>query len=104
MKKLPKIEITELFLAKKNWKEIFVGTLTRDRYEDGSEQIYAEIPVNEFIINATAPNKDELGDKLDDMVKLILDHNIMDIEEKAMFPTTLVDKYGINEIVKFYVN
>ena len=104
MKKLPKIEITELFMAKADWHRTFVGTLTRDRYEDGSEDIYAEIPVNDYIINATAPNKKELGKKLDDIVILILDHNIMEMEEKAMFPTKLADKYGIDPIIKFNLN
>lgn len=104
MKKLPKIEITELFMAKADWNRTFVGTITRDRYVDGSEKIHATVPVNDYIIKATASNKKELGDNLDDIVKLILDHNIMAMEEKAMFPTVLADKFGIDPIIKFNLN
>jgi hypothetical protein len=76
MEKKMKIEITEIFMAKagKNgWDRCFHGTIRRERDVDGNPVVYGKIKVNDGYIYATAKDQWELGEKLDDMVLMILD-------------------------------
>lgn len=120
MKKLPRIEITELFMAKKNWNTTFIGTVTRDRYDDGSQIICGKIPVNDCMVVAQATNDDDLGKNLDDIVTLILDHNLhgrngnprwfcleslSDIMGEQLFGSTSKEAVKIvNDLCMFYLD
>lgn len=101
---MPRIEITELFLAKADWNRTYVGTITRDKFDDGSMIVHGTIPVEKNIIIATANNDKELGKKLDELVVLILDHDIMELKPKILFNPHLLGEYGSNEIAMFNVN
>ncbi|MCA1756272.1 MAG: hypothetical protein LC649_02295 [Bacteroidales bacterium] len=86
MDKSPKIEITELFMAKageKGWDRCFYGTIRRATDALGNPVVYGKIKVNDGYIIASASTQDELGKKLDEMVLLILDHNIQSMAGNA---------------------
>lgn len=88
MKKQLKVEITELFMAKADWKRCFHGTIKREKDENGNLVLSGKIYVktdrfNEVIFAKVCdPTKkprdlqDQLGEQLDNMVKLILDHGL----------------------------
>jgi len=79
MRKEIKIQITEIFMAKagKNgWDRCFHGTIRRERDADGNPVVFGKIKVNDTIIEASAKDQWELGEKLDDMVLMILDNNL----------------------------
>lgn len=80
-----KIEITELFMAKcgkgnKGFDMCFHGTIRRERDIEDNPIIYGKIKVNDGHIYATGKDQWELGNKLDELVILIikygLHHNI----------------------------
>jgi len=101
MKKLPKIEITELFLAKKNWQTTFIGTVTRDIYDDGTTCAHGMIPVNDGIIYAEGKSDDELSEKLDSLVILVLDYKIHSFKGKI---DNLKKKDDDSKGIDFYLN
>jgi len=57
----------------------FHGTIRREHDENGNPIVYGKIKVNDCIIYASAPDQWELGDKLDEMVLLILDYDLHNI-------------------------
>ena len=73
------IEITELFMAKAGkhgWDRCFHGTIRRETDENGNPVVYGKIKVNDCYIVAQASDQWELGDRLDEMVLLVLDKGI----------------------------
>lgn len=71
-KKLPPLQITELFLVKSNWRKIFVGEIKREKTEDG-EICRGTVVVNEGKIWSRGESQDELGKNLDDICIMKLD-------------------------------
>ena len=68
------VGVQELFLAKagkKGWDKCFHGTLDR-RTDENGEILHGKIKVNDRIIQASARTKDELGEKLDELVLVAL--------------------------------
>jgi len=90
-----KIEITELFMAKagrKGWERCFHGTIKRDFDSDGNPVVYGKIKVKDGYIYATASDQWELGEKLDEIVLLILDYDLHKTASKnAGNPVTGLD-------------
>jgi hypothetical protein len=81
MKKEIKVEITELFMAKaglgnKGFDRCFHGTIRRERDAEGNPVVYGKIKVNDGYIYAKAENQWILGDKLDQMIIMILDNGL----------------------------
>jgi hypothetical protein len=76
MKKLPTIEISELFLVKADWNRTFVGQIIRKTDEDGLSINLGNVTVNEGKIWSKAETQEELGNNLDDICTLKLDHNL----------------------------
>ncbi|MCB8999323.1 MAG: hypothetical protein H6540_04545 [Bacteroidales bacterium] len=73
MEKSPKIEITELFMAKagkKGWDRCFHGTIKRETNSDGNTIVYGRL---RFMMAVASAKIWELGDLLDDMVLIVLD-------------------------------
>ena len=73
-KPVTQVGIQELFMAKagKNgWDKCFKGTLNR-RTDEHGEILHGRINVNDRIIEASARTKDELGEKLDELVLIAL--------------------------------
>lgn len=101
---MPRIEITELFLAKADWKRTYVGTVTRDMLDNGSIIVHGKIPVEGCVIEATATNDKDLGKKLDELVVLILDHKIMEMKPRIIAYPYLIDKYGDCDMMDFCLN
>jgi len=71
------IEITEIFMAKAgkgkdSWDQCFHGTIKRSTDKNGNPIVYGKIKVNDQIIEATAKDQWELGEKLDEMVLFAL--------------------------------
>lgn len=77
-KKNSNIEITELFMAKagNDWSRCFHGKIRRETDATGNPVVYGKIKVNDGYIYAQAKYQRELGDKLDEMVLMILDFGL----------------------------
>ena len=83
--KFRNLQITELFMAKAGWSRCFHGIIEREKDENGVEiSVYGKIKVNEAHIMARAENQFILGEKLDDMVLLILDYGLHDDPGKSI--------------------
>ena len=79
MDNFSKIEIIELFMAKcgKNgWDRCFHGTIKRGFDESGSPVVRGKIKVNNGFIYAMAKDQWELGERLDEIVLMILDYSL----------------------------
>jgi hypothetical protein len=74
--KKPDIEITELILAKADWKRTFIGTI--ERYSDDKDCpfVVGKVMVNKYQVVCQASDFNELGRFLDDMVILVLDYDL----------------------------
>jgi len=84
MRKKDKIEITEIFMAKAGkgnagFDRCFHGTIKRGHDVNGNPVVYGKIKVNDVFIYATAPDQWKLGEKMDEMVLLILDFDLHNI-------------------------
>jgi len=84
-KKDNKIQITEIFTAKagKDWSRYFHGTITREKDENGQEclvrsKIYVKTQNHDGYIIAIAENQWVVGEKLDELVLMILDKELHD--------------------------
>lgn len=89
------ISITEMFMAKagignKGFDRCFHGTIRRERDAEGNPIVYGKIKVNDGYIYAKAENQWILGDKLDQLVLLVLDNKIHD--NKGVF----ISRYGFD--------
>lgn len=78
MGKTPKLEITEIFCAKagNDWGRCFHGTIRRETDADGKPVVIGKIKINDGYIIASAKDQLELGNKLDQMVLMILDYGL----------------------------
>ncbi len=73
------IEITEIFMAKagKNgWDRCFYGTIKRLVDSNGNDFVTGKIKVGDVYLISRASDKWELGEKLDEMVLMILDKGL----------------------------
>ena len=84
MKKLPNIEINELFLVKADWNRTFVGQIIREETPEGQIINRGNVVVNEGKIWSIGKTQDELGSNLDDICTLKLDHNLHGNEGKSI--------------------
>jgi hypothetical protein len=76
MKKEIKVEITELFTAKADSERCFHGIIKRQKDENGNYVVRGKIKVNDGFIYAMADDQWKLSEKLDQLVLMILDHNL----------------------------
>lgn len=90
-------EITELFTAKagKDWKKCFHGTITREKNENGLEtlvrgKIHIKNDIHDGYIYAMGKDQWELGEKLDELVLMILDKDLhSDSGKKSVITETI---------------
>ncbi len=77
-KKLPDLQITELFIVKcgEDWQHTFMATIIREMTIDGKEIIRGSVMINEGKAWSLAYTEDELGKYLDEMCIMKLDHNL----------------------------
>ena len=71
-----RFEITELFMVKagqKDWSRRFLGTIKKGVDESGKPFVCGRVQVNDCAIFSQADNEEELGERLDSMVLMILD-------------------------------
>ena len=85
--KKDRLEIQELFMAKagNDFSRCFHGTIRRETCVDGNPIVYGKIRIGDGYICAMASHQDELGERLDDMVLMILDeglHNVAGVTTK----------------------
>lgn len=76
--KKPNIQITELFGAKagKDFSRFFYGTIKRSIDENGEPIVYGRIIVNDGVIYASGKDQWKMGNKLDELVLMILDFSL----------------------------
>ena len=69
-----RLEISELFMAKagNDWSRCYHGTIRRDVDENGDPIVYGKIKIGEGYILASAKDQWELGEKLDEMVMMVV--------------------------------
>jgi len=78
-KKDSRLDITEIFMAKagkQGWDRCFHGTIKRETDENGNPVVRGKIKVNDGYICSQAGDQWELGDKLDELVLMILDFGL----------------------------
>jgi hypothetical protein len=75
-KKLPELQIVELFLVKADWNRTFMAQIIREKTQEGSDIIRGNVIVNEGKIWCVADSEEELGTYLDDICTMKLDHNL----------------------------
>lgn len=79
-KKNLRVEITEMFMAKADWSRCFHGTIKRAKTNEGIPVVYGKILVKNDIHNgfvyAKAKDQWDLGDKLDELVIMVLDKGL----------------------------
>ena len=79
-----RFEITELFMAKAGKKGLdrcFYGTIQREKNSDGKEiAVSGKISINDGMLWSRAADQYELGDRLDSLVLLVLDHGLHETE------------------------
>lgn len=68
-----KLEITELFMAQVDINRRFYGTIKRGCDADGTPVVRGRIEVQDGFILAQAGCQDDLGTRLDELVKMVLD-------------------------------
>ena len=68
-----KLEITELFMAQADKNRRFYGTIKRGCDADGSPVVRGRIEVQDGFVLAQAGCQDDLGTRLDELVKMVLD-------------------------------
>lgn len=74
-----RLEITELFMAKAGrhgWDRCFHGTIRREIDAGGNPICFGRIKVLESVIYAMANDQWKLGEKLDELVLMILDMGV----------------------------
>ncbi len=74
-----KIQLTEIFMAKagkKGWDRCFHGTIKRVADENGNPVVCGKIKANDGYIYAKANDQWILGEMLDEIVLMVLDHGI----------------------------
>jgi hypothetical protein len=77
--KKDKLEITEIFMAKAGktgWDRCFHGTIKRLVDGDDNPVVRGKIRVNDGNIFAQASDQWELGDRLDELVLMVLDYGL----------------------------
>ena len=75
-KKLPDLQITELFLVKADWHRTFMASIIRDTTEDHKEIIRGTVVINEGKAWSVGSSEDELGKYLDEICTMKLDHDL----------------------------
>lgn len=78
-KKKDRLEIIELFMAKagkQGWNRCFHGTIRREIDKTCKPIVFGKILINDGHILASATDQWELGDKLDELVLMILDFGL----------------------------
>ena len=68
-----KLEISELFMAQADINRRFYGTIKRGCDADGTPVVRGRIEVQDGFILAQAGCQDDLGTRLDGLVKMVLD-------------------------------
>ncbi len=74
--KKDRLEITELFMAQASIDRRFYGTISRGYDSSGHPVVRARIEVNTGFVIAMAGNQDALGERLDEMVLMVLDYGL----------------------------
>ena len=76
IEKLPDLQISELFLVKADWNRTFMGQIIRETTVDGQEIIRGSVIINDGKAWSVGNSEEELGNNLDDICTLKLDHNL----------------------------
>lgn len=70
-----RFEISELFMATKggDFNHCFYGTIKRGHDSDGTPKVWGKIDVNGTTVLSSAGDQQELGQKLDQIVLIVLE-------------------------------
>ncbi len=71
-----RIEINEMFMAQADKDRCFYGIIKREKDTDGNTFVFSRIIVNDGLICARASEQNELGKKLDEMCRMVLDYGL----------------------------
>jgi hypothetical protein len=77
--KKDRLELTEVFIAKAGkhgWNKCFYGTIQRGLDADDNPIVRGKIKVKDGFICAQARDQWELGEKLDELVLLVLEYEL----------------------------
>ena len=91
-KKLPEIEICELYLVKADWNRTYMAQIIRERTEEGKEIIRGSVVIDEGKAWSVGCNEAELGLFLDDICSLKLD---LGLHNEAGLQLNLPEKFSL---------
>lgn len=89
-KKLPDLQIVELYLVKADWNRTFMAQIIKEKTEDGKEIVRGNVVINEGKVWSVADNEEELGTYLDDLCIMKLDYGL---HEKAGITLKIAGEY-----------
>ncbi len=92
--KKSKFDITELFLVVADIKRTFVGSMQRGKDEEGRDFVTGKVTVKEGVMVGRAETGRLMGEQLDNVCKLKLDHGLH--EEEGRTSMILATKYNHN--------
>ena len=69
--------------GKQGWDRCFHGSIKRETCADGNPVVYGRIKVNDGYIYAMASDQWVLGDRLDEMVLMVLNYGLHKIGGKT---------------------
>jgi hypothetical protein len=72
-KKIPGIQLIELFLVKADWGRTFMGEIRRDFDNNGNEIVFGRVIINEGRAYSRAANQKELMKQMNDICIMKLD-------------------------------
>lgn len=81
------IELTELFMGKAGktgWDRCFHGIIKRETDADGNPVVIGRIKVGDGFILAQAANQYALGERLDELVLMVLDYGLHDNDDISL--------------------
>jgi hypothetical protein len=75
-KKMPGIQITELFLIRADWKRTFMAEICRETTADGKEFVRGTVIINEGRAWSTGNSQQDLANNLDNICTMKLDFGL----------------------------
>ena len=91
------IEITRLYMykaGKRDWKRRFMGSIKEGVNSVGNPVICGKVEVNDCTIYAQAPDEEQLGEQMDELVLMILDYGLH--KDEGVFNELCNTRYFLN--------
>jgi len=96
-KKDGRFELTELYLVKADWHRTFIGSIERKEDKDGNPIVLGKVVINEGMVYGMAENEEKLGEYLDAICVMKLDHGLH--QDAGVFTEICDTEYFLKKII-----